>query len=174
MPLDATVAGAAANSYLTIPEADAFASVDPVLGAKWLAATLEEKERLLIAATDDVDLYKKAVGARYSASQARLFPRSTDVTGDPALPFLLPDVKRATYEQAVYLLDNAHLIAQAANHRANGLLNSADGNGSWTAALSPTYGLYAPKMTERLDRIGAAGRSGRFLVSVPIASSYPP
>lgn len=172
MALDATVAGAAANSYLTLVEAAAFAAVDPILGEKWLADDDAKREQLLQAATSDVDTYKRST-VPYSSTQALLFPRDVDVEGDPALPVLLAAVKRATYEQAVYLLDNAHLIAQAASHRAHGLLSSSDDDGSWNAAVNPSYGLYAPRMREALDRIGASSRTGRYLVSVPIASSFP-
>lgn len=172
MALDATVAGAAANSYLTVAEAEAFAATDPVAGAKWLTATLDEKEQLLVAATADVDLYRKSVGPRWLTTQARLFPRLADAVGDPLVPFLLLDVKRAAYEQAVYLQANGHLIAAAASNRASGHLSRSDSDGGWTSAINPTFGLYAPRMTEYLDRIGAAGRTGRYLVSVPMASSY--
>lgn len=170
--LDATVAGATADSYLSVVEADAYAANDPVTGDAWLAATLGEKERLLVAATADVDLFKKSVGVRYSSGQALLYPRAIDFLGDPMVPFLHPAVKRATYEQATYLRGNARLIADSASRRAQGLLNAGDGDGSWTAAMSPTYGLYAPKMVERLESIGAAGRAGRFIYSVPIGSSF--
>lgn len=55
MALDATIAGAAANSYLTVAEADARAANDPISGETWQAAALDEKERALVTATDDVD-----------------------------------------------------------------------------------------------------------------------
>lgn len=172
MALDATVASAAANSYLTIAEADALAHADPVSGPRWLETTLvEDKERALIAATSDVDLYRKHVGERYASTQALLFPRVTDVAGDPAVAFLPLDVKRATYEQAVYLVENAHLIRAAGSQRASGHISRSDATGGWQAATNPTFGLFAPKMVEYLDRLGAAPRAGgRYLVSVPIAS----
>lgn len=174
MVLDATVAGANANSYLTVGEADALAAEDPVHGDAWLMAPLDRREQHLVAATGYVDAYKKSAGERWLSGQALLFPRKVDATGSPLVPFLHRDVKRATYEQAVYLLANAHLIAQAANHRAQGLLSVSQGDGSWTRSMSPSDGLYAPMMREFLDRIGSASRSGRTLISVPIASSYTP
>lgn len=174
MDLDATVAGSAANSYLTVAEADELAAVDLVNGDAWRKAPVGDKEKALIAATGYVDAYKKAAGTRWASTQALLFPRLEDAGGDPVAPFLLFDVKRGTYEQAVYLLRNGHLIADAAAHRAQGVISASSGDGGYTAALSPTYGLYAPMMQEYLDRIGAAGRTGRFLVSVPIGSSFPP
>lgn len=171
MTLDATVAGPDANSYLELEEADAFAETDAVNGEAWLTADEAPKERALLAATNDVDLYKRTAGVRYSSVQALLFPRDTDLD-DSALPILVADVRRATYEQAVYLLRNAKLLADAAARRARALYSFSDDDGSATQALSPSFGLYAPKMTEYLDRIGAAGRSTRTLVSVPMTSSY--
>lgn len=172
MVLDATVAGAAANSYLTVAEADAFAAGDPVSGDAWLAALDDAKERSLIAAAEDVDLYRRAAGVRYVTTQARLFPRSVDWIGTPPVAFVLPDVKRGQYEQAVYLLRYGALIADSQARRARGLYSFSDDDGSGTQALSPDFGLYAPKMTERLDRIGSSGRARMTLVSVPMTSSY--
>lgn len=171
MTLDSTVAGPDANSYLDADEADAFAATDAVNGDAWLAAEDEAKDRALMAATTDVDLYKRSSGTRYSAVQALLYPRDIDLD-DAAMPILLADVRRATYEQAVYLLRNAKLIADAAARRARALYSFSDDDGSGTQALSPGFGLYAPKMTEYLDRIGSVSRSRRTLGSVPMTSSY--
>lgn len=170
MALDATVAGPAANSYLTLAAADAYAANDPISGAEWLAASDAAQEQALIAATADVDLYQRAAGTRYSAAQALLFPRDVDVASSVA--FLLSDVKRATYEQAVYLLVNHELIADAASRRARALFNFSDYDGSGQPAMNPSFGLYAPKMTEYLARIGSGQRTRRTIVSVPYASSF--
>lgn len=171
MTLDATVAGDTANSYLEADEADEFAASDTVNGDAWLAAEDEAKERALMAATNDVDLYRRSAGTRYSAVQALLFPRDIDLD-TAAMPILIADVRRGTYEQAVYLLRHAKLIADAASRRARALYSFSDDDGSATQALSPSFGLYAPKMTEYLDRIGSVGRSTRTLASVPMTSSY--
>lgn len=174
MVLDATVAGPAANSYLTVAEADDLAATDPIYGDAWLKAALDEKERHLVGATLDVERYRRASGPRHLATQARFFPRNVDAGGTPAVPFLLGEVRRATYAQAAYVLVNGHLIRDAGSNRASGHLSRSDADGGFTQALSPTFGRYAPDMQEELDRIGAAGRTGRFLISVPIASSFPP
>lgn len=174
MVFDATVAGLAATSYLTVEDADALAAVDPVGGEAWLSSATDEKEQALMAATADVDTYRRAVAFRYDEEQPLLFPRLEDVRGDPALPFIPRQVERATYEQATYLRQNAHLIRGAASQRARAVISASDGDGGFTAAVSPTWGLYAPKMVELLDAIGAAGRTGRRIVSVPMASSFPP
>lgn len=171
MVLDATVAGPSANSYLTVADADEFAAIDTVNGDAWLAGMSEAKQRALQAATSDVDLYKRSAGVRYSTIQALLFPRDTDLDS-LAVPFLLGDVRRATYEQAVYLLRNAKVIGDAAARRARALFNFSDDDGSGQPALNSSFGLFAPKMTEYLDRIGAAARSTRTLTSVPYTSSY--
>lgn len=172
MPLDDTVAGPNANSYIDVVDADAFAAIDVVNGAAWTAVTTEQKEDALQAASADVDLYKRSAGIRYSTLQALLFPRSVDVDATD-LPYLLPDVRRATYEQAVYLVRNGQLIADAAKRRARALFNFSDDDGSGQPALNSSFGLFAPKMTEYLDRIGAAGRGpARTIVSVPMTSSF--
>lgn len=172
MTLDATVAGDTANSYLEADEADAFAATDAVNGEAWLAAEDEAKDRALMAATNDVDLFKRSVATRYSATQALLFPRDVDIDSSDD-PIILADIRRATYEQGVYLVRNAKLIADAAARRARALYSFSDDDGSATQALSPTFGLYSPKMIEYLDRVGAVGRATtRTLVSVPMTSSY--
>lgn len=172
MTLDATVAGPAANSYLEADEADAFAATDAVNGEAWLAAADGAKDTALMAATNDVDLFKRSVATRYSAIQALLFPRDIDVDAMDD-PIILADVRRATYEQAVYLIRNAKLIADAASRRARALYSFSDDDGSGTQALSPSFGLYSPKMVEYLERVGSVGRAAvRTLVSVPMTSSY--
>lgn len=171
MALDATVAGSSANSYLTLADAEAFAVADPVNGDAWLAAAVDVQERALKAATVDVGLYKRAAGLPYVSTQALLYPRGVDVDALD-VPFILADVRRATYEQAVYLIRNAKLIADAAARRARGLYSFSDDDGSATQSLDPATSLYAPKMMEYLDRIGAAARAVRTLVSVPMTSSY--
>lgn len=171
MTLDATVAGPDANSYIDATEADDYAAGDPVSGDAWLAASDDDKDRALIAAANDVDLYRRA-GTRYAVDQALLFPRDVDYTGTPAAPFLLADVRRAAYEQAVYLLVNHKLIASAGTRRARALFNFSDDDGSGQPALDPNFGLYAPKMIERLERIGAERRGRPTIRSVPMASSF--
>ncbi len=142
MVLDATLAGAASNSYLTVAEADALAGAD--LGEEpetWLAAPLDRKERALIRATRECDRYKGVVGERYSLTQALLFPRVSDIDGT-AIVYLNPNIRLACYEQATYVLHNADILDRAATRRAHGIGSSQDDDGSWSIqGASRHYGM---------------------------------
>ncbi len=133
MVLDATLAGAVSNSYLTVAEADAIASAD--LGEEpetWLAAPLDRKERALIRATRECDRYKGVVGERYSLTQALLFPRVSDLNTTTGVVYLNPNIGLACYEQATYVLHNADVLDRAATRRAQGIGSSQDDDGSWS------------------------------------------
>lgn len=120
MTLDATPAGATANSYLTVADADALAGED--LGPErdaWLKEDLEAKERALLRATREVDAYVATGWAAYSTDQLLLFPRETDIDA-AALPIIPRRVELATYQQAVYLLKNRDALSAMNAHRARG------------------------------------------------------
>lgn len=117
MTLDATPAGAAADSYLTVAAADALAGED--LGPErdaWLKADVETKERALQRATREVDGYVATGWPQYNADQALTFPRELDVdgNGDPLIP---RKVVLATYQQALYVLKNRDALAAMNAHR---------------------------------------------------------
>lgn len=173
MVLDATVAGASADSYITVAEADAFAAVR--LGRfaeKWRAAatTADNKEDALKQATSDVDAFVR-LGSRYSDLQALAFPRSTDYTGTPpAETALIPRrVREATYEQAAFLLTVAPLQDDFAERRARGLFSFNEDNVSGSLASSPEFGRMAPR-AEQLLRSVVVTRSA-FVGSVPVRSA---
>lgn len=174
MALDATIGGATANSYLEVAEADARAANDPISGAAWQKAPLDERERALVAASDDVDTFMRPAGTPFSTAQALLFPRAIDATGTPAIPFLPGLVKKATYEQAAYLLQNAHLIRDGASRRASSAINQSDDDGSVTLSVNPTFGLYAPRMIAALEGIATGGRRAATLTSIPLTGSSLP
>lgn len=164
MALDATVAGVSANSYLTVAEADTLngTRLGPAAAA-WSVASLADKEKALISATRDVDANVRPA-TPYSALQALAFPRATDLDAAD-LPILAGGVKLATYEQAVYLLDNATALDEAASRRARGLYQFTDDDVSGSIALDPLLGLLAPRaqaalqgvtLTEGSTRIGSA------------------
>lgn len=170
MVLDATVAGSAANSYLTVGQADVLAATDAIHGPAWLAASSDDRERMLIAATRDAEVFKGNAGTRYSTTQARRFPRAADVDG-LLVPYLPEALVQAVYEQAVHLLVNHKLIADAQARRAQGTLSQQDANGAWTAALDPRFGRYAQGMVDHLAQITGVTRSGgRRIVSAPIGT----
>ena len=143
--LDATVAGASANSYLTVEAADAIASTDLGLNAKeWLAATLDVKEAALLRATEEVDAEIGRVVDPGTGTQALLFPRSVDYVG---ASWVLPSrLQRATYLQAAYLLKNATVLDQAASFRARGLSNFSNPDGtSGQVSDDPSFGALHPR-----------------------------
>jgi hypothetical protein len=167
--IDATVAGANADSYLTVAEADAFAAVR--LGrfaARWLDAgtTTDNKEDALKQATSDVDAFVR-VGPRFSTTQALIFPREIDELND--VPFLPKRVKEATYEQAAYVLATANLQDDAADRRARGLFSFSEDNLGGTVAVDPNFGRLAPRAEQLLRSVFTtrAAYSG----SVPVKSA---
>lgn len=100
--LDTEVAGATANSYVTIEEMDTLLEGFPAaVEAKWdsmAGENQDNQERMLREATRRVDQYVQW-GERHAAEQALAFPRKVD---DGAVP---AEVKRAVAEYVAYLLD---------------------------------------------------------------------
>lgn len=128
MALDASVAGSAANSYLTVASADVIADTD-LLGRNakaWREATDEIKEAALMRATEDIDSYVGLTN-RYSTTQALAFPRAIDNVVGPAIP---PRVSKATYLHAAFLIRNADLLDDAASRRARGMSSFANPDGT--------------------------------------------
>ena len=176
MALDATVAGASANSYLTVAEADALAQAD--LGPqadRWLHAstTTAAKEKALQRATRELDAYVERLGVgRYSTDQSLLFPRSIDVSGDPEVPFLPTTIRQAAYEQAAFVLSNALALDEAASRRAKGWFSysNPDGTGGSLAA-DPLFGRLAPSVQGLLL---ATFRRTTTVGTVRVRSSFEP
>lgn len=171
MTLVVTVGGATSNSYLSLIEADAYASQGDLgrQADRWLTAGPADKEKALIRATREVSVYLGDIGGTpWSATQALLFPRATDVDAS-AVPFLLTMVKLATYHQAVYLLENAELLDDASSRRARGLFSyqNPDGTGG-SVALDPAFGRMAPAV-EAIDL--SALRRGTKIGSIRVRSS---
>lgn len=162
MALDTTVAGATANSYLTVAEADARAATD--LGRdvdSWLVATESTKEAALVRATLDLDTFKtNSLEARHLVTQARRFPRSTDVADDVA--FLAPRLLDALWAQAKYRLHNADAFVDARARRARGLSGFAGDDGSGTMSLHPELEPVSIEAQRLMDDVlGTVGIDGR-------------
>lgn len=107
--IDATVGGAASNSYVTVAEADAYHEAH-VSGATWAAASADAKCRALVSATRQIDAYVEWTVESVVASDAQALawprvgmvdPRTQDVVSSGVLPTRL---KEATCEQARALL----------------------------------------------------------------------
>lgn len=169
MALDATIGGASANSYLTVAEADASAADD--LGRfseAWKLAPLDVKERALIRASREISS-RYGPTVRYSATQVLSFPRSIDYVG--LVAFLHPDLKRATYEQAIYLVSVADTLDGAATRRAQGTFTSSDDNGSYSLASDPQLGRIAPEALVALGALRGSARSSRTIRSIQVTSA---
>jgi hypothetical protein len=161
--LDATVAGALANSYLTVEEADSFATVDIGPGAaRWLAASTDDKERALIQATLDVD-DRFGANVLWLSTQRLQFPRLVDVSAD--VPFIPDAIRRTTYKQAMFRLVNAQQLADAESRRARGLISFSDQDGGGTLAPDSTDLRFASDALGILDQFQGQG-SSRAIYSV--------
>ena len=106
--IDATVGGAASNSYITVAEGDTFA--DDVLGnVAWSAATADDKARALLVATARLDELAW-VGSRTDTTtpQALAWPRSGASCGEKSYADdVIPDeVKTGTFDLANLLLSD--------------------------------------------------------------------
>lgn len=155
MALDATVAGASADSYITVAEADAFAAVR--LGRfaeQWrdAATTTDTKEDALKQATSDLDAFVR-VTAPYSDLQALVFPRAVDIDASD-VAYIPRRVKEACYEQAAYVLATAELQDDAAERRARGLFSFQEDSGTGgTIAVDADFGRLAPRAHQLLESV---------------------
>lgn len=143
MALDSTVAGASADSYLSVADADAMAAgdlaADPEV-ALWVHAstTTAQKEQALRQATihveDAVESGWTAFAPAAQASSGLTFPRSIDHTlsGSTQVPFIPRGVRRATYLQAKYLLKNARELAMARTRQAQDLGSASEEGHAYT------------------------------------------
>ena len=171
MALDATIAGASANSYLTVAAADALAADDLGRFAEaWKLAPLDKKERALIRASREISA-RYGPTVRFSAAQALAFPRSIDATGAVPVAFLQGDLVRAAYEQAIYLITVADTLDGAAMRRAQGTFTASDDNGSYSLASDPQLGRIAPEALVALAALRGSARSSRTIKSVQLTSS---
>jgi hypothetical protein len=75
MPLDATVKGAAANSYLTETVATTYLTGNRLYTTEWSAATTGDREKALIWATKLLDECFEWEGSPTSIEQALRWPR---------------------------------------------------------------------------------------------------
>ena len=103
MPIDATVGGATADSFIEVAEADTLLENNKQF-VVWDALTIPEKEAYLKEATVYMCCVYRWFGRIYSAEQALCFPRTKlyDRDGRVIAAGIIPDpVKRA---QALYAL----------------------------------------------------------------------
>lgn len=162
--IDATVAGATANSYLAVADADALAADDfgPERGW-WLDAGLEQKELALKRATAELDDALRSGWTRYDSAQALIFPRSIDYSGAPAVAFIPARIRRAAYLQAAFLVGNATVLAAADRRRARGLASASEPNMSYTTDAATTAPVLSTRALNALEgfRTSAGSRGLR-------------
>jgi hypothetical protein len=128
----ATVGDAAANSYITVAEGDAYAA-DVLPTPAWTTATADNKIRALLAATARLDELEW-IGGRTDTTtpQALAWPREGAACGekdydDDVVPI---EVKRGTFELANLLLkdvtvDPFSTVAQVTGELVPGIANQA-------------------------------------------------
>ena len=159
MTLDATVAGASADSYLTVAAADALAGTDMGPEADlWLKSTItiDDRERALKRATNEIDGYVRSGWPKYAASQALRFPRSIDVSS--ATPFIPSDITKATYHQAAYILKN-HSVIDRANARHARALSQYSEDGVSGSLDDDAVNIISPRAMHYLADYGKASQS---------------
>lgn len=166
MPLDTEVGGSAADAYVSIAEADAFAASD--LGRfadAWRTATVEKKEAALRRATVEVDAYAAvpAAEAYFYGVQSLAFPRSFDVDPLTGVPLIPGGVKRASYMQAAYLLLAADTIDDAMLRRAKGFSSYANPDGTGGTIGDANQGLLHPSAAALMGAIESGVVSARII-----------
>jgi hypothetical protein len=108
MALTATVGGSTSNSYVTRAEANAYFQLGThPKSLTWFDLADEAKDEYLILATTQIDALP-INGAKYDTAmtsgvpdQSLKFPRAQDY--DDSTEYIPDPVKRATYEQAIWL-----------------------------------------------------------------------
>lgn len=175
MSIDTTPAGVDSDSYIDVAAADALAAAD--LGPesdRWTAGNDDEKEAALRRATREIDGYLGTGWPAFDAAtpQALLFPRSIDADddGEPLIPRA---IERACYQQAIYVLKNAAVLAAANVHRAR-----ADGSDPGQAyAVDPYAGpaIISPMALHYLSGFRVAPKPGKAggLRSLRVSVGFP-
>lgn len=104
--IDATVGGANSNSYVTLAEASAYFETR-LYTTNWTNADDEDKKKALVQSTRRLD-YEKFYGNRKTSTQALSFPRTGlgTLDGVELDDIISRQIKEATYELAIYMLDN--------------------------------------------------------------------
>lgn len=175
MTLDATVAGASADSYLTVAAADALAGADMGPEAdRWLAetTTVSDREKALKRATREIDGYVRTGWAKHAGTQALRFPRSIDESS-AGVAFIPAAMLAATYHQAAYVFANAAVIDRASARHARNLSSASEPEMSGTQADDPSA-VMSPRALHHLAgfRIAGAAKAGS-VRSLRLSSGFP-
>ncbi|WP_411953189.1 DnaT-like ssDNA-binding protein [Alkalibacillus sp. S2W] len=131
--IDTTLQGKDANCYVSVEEADSHFTTHP-LKDEWDKVT--NKESYLVKATQNVDkcIFKSSKSLK---SQSLKFPRKIDKdeNGEYFIPI---EVKRATFEEALFLFLNEDKYIHQIN-QSNGLsnFNLGTASGNYKNGVSP-------------------------------------
>jgi len=82
--IDNTVSGTAANSYVTVTEADSYFEGNPFFGSQWISKSDAEKEYWLKSSTRSLDRMYTYIGTRSDVEQALEFPRDINNSAHPS------------------------------------------------------------------------------------------
>lgn len=161
MTLDATVAGISANAYIAVATADGFAGDEDIgaEAARWLdvGTVTATKEKALKRATRELDAYLRSGWPPYSTSQALLFPRAVDLNPS-SQPIIPRAIQRACYQQAIYLVANADVLAAANTRRARGMSSASEPNVSFTESPDDGSNELSPQALQYLSGFRIAAR----------------
>jgi len=114
---DATVAGTATNSYVTVAEADDYFSVYIYATgqSEWPSgsstATVTQKEKYLMAATRTID-NQLFINEKYTEEQALQFPRYMQDGNTEDVDVIPQAIKNAVFEEALGIINGCGSTAQ--------------------------------------------------------------
>ena len=168
MGLVATVGDAAANSYVLRQDADDFFQLGMHPKSEtWHVIADELRDQYLIRATYQIDMQKIRGGKADSMldgsgvpNQALKFPRSQDDDGGTS--YIPIEIKRATYEQAVYLAETGSQFDTRALLQAQGVTSVSidDVSESYGGGGTSTLDVLAPIVKQLLLDGGFVVRAG--------------
>lgn len=155
MPLDVTVGGTAAASYVSLVEADAYFATRFGSDA-WTALSDGDQEKALVQATREIDAHR-FLGQRHYWSQALQFPRQypyhrEEPTAGTAVE-IPRSIKNATCEQAIFIAQHATTGGRSPIQtlRAEGVTSHRVGSLAQTFE-GATQGILAPMARQFLGR----------------------
>ena len=118
----ATAGDAAANSYLTLTDANSQAD-NSLAGTSWTAASVDNRTRALLSATPYIDTLS-FIGDRSSTTQALAWPRTNFNSDRYITKTEIPrEITLATFDLAITLLSNPTLFTATAASLIPGIPN---------------------------------------------------
>lgn len=165
MSLDATLAGASSNSYITLAEAETFSSQFYNLTA-WSTATSGNQEAALMEACTEIESYRLRFNPSIS-TQALHFPR--DIDYDSTGVYIIPTaIKKVQFLIAVNILETRSMEQKAQELKNAGVSSYSLGDYSVSFGNVGTGGKYTSLIRKLLyPYIEWEGRVGRSTYATP-------